>query len=386
MAARGHEVIAIGMHGSTTLPGVKSVVYTPSQASTAGVHPWVEDFESKIIRGEAVANVSLRLKSDGFVPDVICAHPGWGESLFLRDVWPYAKQLLYLEYYYHAVGADVGFDLEFPEDDFSTLARLRSKNAHHLLALETMDAGISPTLWQRDQIPLQFRDGVEVIHDGIDADLIRPNPAASLQSAAADLRLGVDDEVITFVSRSLEPCRGFHVFMRALPEILRRRPKARVLIVGSEAKGYGRLPSESVSWKKKLLDEVGSELDSDRVHFLGLVPHHVLIAIFQISTVHVYLTYPFVLSWSLLEAMSAGCLVVGSRTPPVQEVITHGHNGLLVEFFDVSGLSEAVCTALACRSDYVDIKKEARSTVVNRFDLKSICLPKQVALVEAQQR
>lgn len=383
LAKRGHEMVALTMNKPAVQTGATVVVYGLKRGTTLGVHPWAEEFETKVLRGEAAAEAALQIKAQGFSPDVICAHPGWGESLFLKDVWPHAKQLSYLEYYYHFIGADVNFDPEFPEMDLATAARLRTKNAHNLLALETMDCGISPTYWQKAQFPTWARDRIAVVHDGVDTNMIAPNPAALIRSESTGLTFCPDDEILTFVNRNLEPCRGFHTFMRALPEIQRRRPRARVLIVGGEETGYGKPALNGLTWKQVYLQEVGSQLDLSRIYFLGQVPYQIFIALLQISTVHVYLTYPFVLSWSLLEAMSAGCLVVGSRTPPVEEVITHGSNGLLVDFFDFKALAETVSEALADRKAFLNVRQAARQSVIDGYDLHRVCLPRQIELVES---
>lgn len=360
---------------------METIRYTLTRGNTLGIHPLVHDFESKVIRGEAAAYAARQLKKEGYFPDVIYGHPGWGETLFLKDIWPNAKLLAYCEFYYNFRGADSNFDPEFPEDE-QAAARLTTKNPVHLLASEAMDLGISPTQWQRAQYPQWAQNKISVIHDGIDTDSLIPNPKASIRSSQNGLAFNAEDEIITYVNRNLEPCRGFHVFMRSLPDILRRRPMAQVLIIGGEDAGYGQKAPGGSTWKQFILNEVGGELDPSRVHFLGKVPYQLYQTVLQLSTVHVYLTYPFVLSWSMLEAMSTGCLLVGSATPPVQEVITHGKNGLLVDFFDVKGLANTICEALIHRHDYTSLRAAARTTAIGRFDLKQVCLPQQLKLVE----
>ena len=258
--------------------------------------------------------------------------------------------------------------------------QLRTRNAINLLGLDAVDWGQSPTEWQRSQYPQPYRDRITVVHEGVDTTLVKPDATARLWLSSGRC-LSRADEIVTYCARDLEPYRGFHVFIRALPEVLAQRPRAQVLIVGGDGVSYGRRPEQASTYPAQLLAELDGRLDLRRVHFLGRLPYQQYLAVLQISTVHVYLTYPFVLSWSLLEAMAAGCLVIGSRTPPVEEVMTDQDNGLLVDFFDVDGLSERVCSVLADRGATAPIREAARNTVVSQFDLKTACLPAHLALI-----
>lgn len=384
MAARGHEVMAMRQGAPREqFPGVTIVHYRLERRNTPGIHPWALPFESKVVHAEAAGRAALALKAEGFTPDLIYVHPSWGESLGLRDVWPSARIVSFCEFHYHSHGADTNFDPEFGPPDWAADVRVRIKNAAHHLAMEISDHGISPTEWQRAQYPEWFRRHISVVHDGIDTAIAKPNPLARLGLRDRDVDLCAGDEIVTFVSRTLEPYRGYHIFMRALPEILRRRPRARVLIVGGNDGGYGAAPPAGTSWRQRFLDEaVAAGLDLSRVHFLGRIPYQAYLSVLQLSAVHVYLTYPFVLSWSLLEAMSAGCFVVGSNTPPVVEVMQHGYNGWLVDFFDVAALVDAVSEGLACADERKPMRQAARQTIVDRYDLHGICLPRQIELLE----
>lgn len=384
LADLGHEVVALGVRkAQPRLPGVRHVYHTPAAAKGAGAVPQaLEEYAVKLARGESAAQAMQALAHDGFEPDVVFAHPGWGEALFARDQFPRARHLMYAEYYYGAAGGDTGFDPEFSSQDLLSMRmRTRIKNMHLLQAMEASDAGLSPTQFQCAQHPGLFRERITVVHDGIDTARFRPDATAAVSLRAADVVLRAGDEVVTFVARELEPYRGYHIFMRALPRLLATRPNARVVIVGGDGVGYGAAPPSGKSWKQIFLDEVGSGLDLRRVHFVGRVPHEVLTQLLQVSAAHVYLTYPFVLSWSLLEAMSMGCLVIGSRTAPLQEVIQHGHNGLLVDFFDPQALADTVADALQTRAQHVALRQAARESTVARYDLQSICLPKLVDFV-----
>ena len=380
LAGLGHEVVALGI-SVREIPGVRCLRYTVAAPERSAAMAVARDFETQLARGQACADAMERLRSEGFVPDVIVAHPGWGEALFCKDVWPGARLLIFAEFYYSTDGADVGFDPEFGAPNLLGQRRLRLKNTVHLHAMAAADGGYTPTAWQQQQIPLPFRSNFEVIFDGIDTPLVRPDAGASIQLSRGPVSLRPGDEVLTFVNRNLEPYRGFHVFMRALPEILRRRPNARCVIVGGDDVSYGSKPRSGKHWREVLLAEVGADLPIDRVHFLGRVPYRDYLRILQVSACHVYLTYPFVLSWSCLEAMSAGCVVVGSRTAPVQEIIRHGENGLLVDFFDRQALADQVVGVLAQPGRYRALTVQARQTVVERYDLRSICLPRQLQLI-----
>ena len=284
--------------------------------------------ESKTLRAEACWRAMLSLKAQGFEPDVVLAHPGWGEPLFTKQVWPKAVLALYAEFFYQAQGADMGFDPEFAVADAQADAcRLQMKNLNHLAHLEQADAAISPTRWQADTFPERWRDRIFVSHDGIDTDALSPNPEVSFELHGGARPLTTEDEVVTFVSRQLEPYRGFHMFMRALPELLRVRPQAHVLVVGDEDNGYGAEAPPGKTWRQVFTQEVRASIpdrDWSRVHFLGRLDRDRFTRLLQVSRVHVYLSYPFVLSWSLLEAMSVGAAIVarprararGSRQRP----------------------------------------------------------------------
>lgn len=303
--------------------------------------------------------------------------------LFLKDVWPQAKLLGYFEFYYHPQGADCGFDPEFSSVSLQDAMRIRAKNASQLLALEQADLGLSPTQWQWSTFPSVYQDKISVIHDGIDTVRVKPDAAVKMQFARNNLTLlTVRDEVITFVSRNLEPCRGYHRFVRSLPEIMARRPRAHVVIVGGDEVSYSAPPAGGQTYRQQFLEEVKNRIDVSRIHFLGKIPYSDFIRVLQLSSVHVYLTYPFVLSWSMLEAMAAQALVVGSATAPVTEVVRHGENGLLVDFFSSEELVNAVCEVLEHPDQMLEIRQQARRTIVERFDLQRICLPRQIKLIE----
>lgn len=379
-ASGKHEIIGVGQHRRADIPGVRTILYKPSRAVRTDAHHYLRTTENAVLNGQAVLRVCMDLRSKGFRPDVILGHAGWGETLYLKDVYPDVPLIGYFEFFYRAVGADVGFDPEYPAS-FDDNLRIRTWNMPHLLALDGADLGQTPTAWQRDQIPLHYHDLVKVIHEGIDTGTIRPNAQAVLEIKEKGLLLDRSKQVITYVARNLEPYRGFHIFMRALPRILRQHPDAHVVIVGGDEVSYGRRLPNNESYRQKLLAEVGSDIDAARVHFLGRVAYSTFLKVLQVSSAHVYLTYPFVLSWSMLEAMAAGCLVIGSRTPPVMEVINDREHGLLVDFFSTEQIADAVAEALDQPKNMQLLRQNARQRVIEQYDLHSVCLPQQLRLI-----
>ncbi len=385
LIAQGHQVATLTINPDlgAEWQGVQVFKYQPARGSTPNIHPWVIDFETKIIRGEAAFRAACNLNQLGYRPDLIIAHPGWGESLFLKEVWPKVKLAIYCEFYYILNNGDVDFDPEFYDPDPGEACRLQIKNINNLIHFPLADAGLSPTWWQASTFPPPFREQITVIHDGIDTQAITPNPGITI-TLDTGLTLSREDEVITYVSRNLEPYRGFHIFMRALPRLLRERPKARVLIIGHHDVSYGARPAYGRTWKQILIDEISPRInpeDWSRVHFLGSLTYPHFIAVLQLSRVHVYLTYPFVLGWSLLEAMSAGCAIVASDTQPLHEAIKHDETGRLVDFFDIHGLVDDITLLLDDPALRQRLGANARDFARAHYDLRSVCLPRQLAWV-----
>jgi len=384
MQRRRHECHALTDAGNTRTSAISTLRYRHDPAPVdAAATRLGRNYTLMSDRGVTVARAALTLREKhGYVPDVIFGHSGWGETLFLKEVWPEAKLLVYAEFYYKGRGADVGFDPEFNPPAFDQVMIAQGRTAHLGQALVHADAGLSPTRWQASTYPSSLRGMIEVIFDGVDTDVMTPNPSATV-SLPGGPTFAAGDEVVTFVNRNLEPYRGYHTFLRALPAVLDARPKAHAVIIGGDEVSYGSAPSGAKGWKDVILNEVRDRLDLSRVHFIGKVPYPEFVSLMQVSRVHAYLTYPFVLSWSMLEAMSAGALVVGSRTAPVEEVIRDGVNGLLVDFFDVPAWSDRLTRCLADPEAYAPLRVAARRTILENYDLRGICLPRMIDFVES---
>jgi len=386
MQRRGHDVRAITDATNDKTSDIRTLRYTHKpQPVEPKIARLGRNFTVMSDRGVTVARFCQKLRAEGYVPDVIYGHSGWGETLFLKEVWPEAKLLVYAEFYYRGHGADTGFDAEFQVAGFDQVMIAQSRAAYLAQALAHADRGVTPTHWQASTHPPALRRQLEVIFDGVDCDRLAPNPAAQF-ILPTGLVLRPGDEVLTFINRNLEPYRGYHIFLRALPAVLAARPEAQVVIVGGDEVSYGQAPNAGGTWKDVILNEVRDRLDLARVHFTGRMPYDRLVDLIHVARVHAYLTYPFVLSWSMVEALAAGALVVGSNTPPVAEVITDGVNGRLVDFFDVAGWSATLTDALARPAAHDAMRKAARELARARHDLRSVCLPDQVRLLTRLQQ
>ncbi len=382
-AQKGHQIVALGIEQlSEAIPkGVTYLRYGIRRTSSTDLLPLVRDIETKTIRGEACAEAAHRLREQGFRPDLICGHPGWGEMLFLRDLWPTTPILTYQEFFYRTRGFDSDFDPELQgELDWRHAARVRLKMANPLLNLETSSWSVTPTYFQRSSFPASWQARISVIHDGVDTQKACPNSKLDPLTLPDGTELRPGDPIVTFVNRRVEPYRGCHTMIRAIPSLQQLAPQARLVIVGeTQGASYGAVCGEG-EWKDRFLGEIDGRYDPSRVHFTGKLPYPRFLHLLQLSAAHVYLTYPFVLSWSLLEAMACGCAVVGSATAPVQEVIDSGRNGLLVDFFDPGALALAVTNLLQDRPLARRLGEAARATAVSHYSLER-CLPRQLSLM-----
>lgn len=385
LQSRGDKISVISAKRKKTISnGINYHTYEINRGNGTGVHPLALETESKVLRAAAVAEVADKLRKSNYQPDLILAHPGWGEAMFLADIWPETPQLHYIEFFYRSPGTDTDFPDRYSlTQTWQEMARGRMKNAAVLLNLQAMSWGITPTGFQQSTLPLWARNCTSVIHDGIDTNWASPNKNSSI-NLSNGICLTSKDEIISFVNRSFEPYRGIHIFIESLKTVLRERPNAQVLMVGEDTPkvSYGAHRQDGKGWLSHLKDEIGDQIDWSRVHAIGKIEHSLLREIYRITRVHVYLTYPFVLSWSMLEAMSCGALIIASETSPVQEVISNEQNGILVNFHSPDKLAEKIIDALAKPEKYLHIRKNARITIKDKYELKG-CIVKQLSLIDA---
>ncbi|MGB0749253.1 MAG: glycosyltransferase family 4 protein [Magnetospiraceae bacterium] len=377
-ANKKNNVVFITKRKEIEIPGVRKIVYDLHREPSQKIHHYLGMAEKGILYGQQVARELLKLSQQGFRPDIIVGHPGWGEMLYVKEVFPNVPVLAFFEFYYRARGSDVGFE---PNDqpNLNDLCRIRTKNIVNDISLGIADAGVSPTLWQYEQLPAEFRYKVSVIFDGIDSDAAKPNPEAVFgHPRMGNLTLSAKDKVVTYVTRNFEPYRGFQWYMRALEILCKRHPDVQFVLVGADEVSYGKRPPKGQTYRQQMLAQL--DLDRSRVHFVGMLPYEEYLKVLQISSCHVYLTYPFVLSWSLMESLSAGCLVVGSRTAPVEEMITDGENGLLVDFFDSQAIAARVTEVLENQEGLAPIREMARKFILDQYSLDK-CLPQHHTLI-----
>ncbi|WIY27833.1 glycosyltransferase family 4 protein [Parasedimentitalea psychrophila] len=385
LAASGdHELVFLTQRrDAPAIKGVRTELYSPHHRPAKDAYGLSKTWEEASGVGFGAAMAAQALERDaGFKPDIVLGHTGWGELLFFKEIWPDVPLLGFFEYFYRAKGGPVGFD---PEELVSehTPFLMAARNTVPHANIQSVDLGHVPTQWQKHTFPDSFHPKFYSCHDGIRTDQLLANPDVRLGLGRLEQPLSRDDEVFTYMARNLERTRGFHIFMRALPKILAARPNARVLIIGGNAASYGRKSGHQGGLRGEMEAEVGGDLDWDRVHFLGQVPYEKFCQVVQLSRCHIYLTMPFVLSWSLLEAMSMQATVVASDVAPVREAITHGETGLLVDFFDCQALADQVIDVLAQPQKYAHMGAAARAHVVAHYDFLSHCLPRHISRINS---
>jgi glycosyltransferase involved in cell wall biosynthesis len=368
---RGDRVAAIGGKTARPRPGVDFRRWSTPRGTTQGIFDPATRAEADMIRGVAAAQAAAQLKRDGFTPDVIIGHPGWGETIFLKEIWPDARLILFGEMLYRSHGGDLNFDPEFGGEDLGRNMRAHAKNASQLLAFAYADRIVCPTPFQASSFPASLQGMIRVIHEGVDMSHAQRRPEARIKLPDGRT-IDRQTPVISFVNRTFEPLRGFHIFMRALPDFLAACPEAEVLMIGQPAlAGYGGQSPNGKDWKSWILDELGDRIDPSRVHWMGKVPHSVLIDAFSIARAHVYYTYPFVLSWSLVEAMATEVPIIASDTGPVRDAITDGVEALLLPFFDVAALSAALTRAVREPETMAGMAEAARKRALAEYDQQS---------------
>ncbi len=358
-AAREHEILFLTDENNNAISGVRKLVYRLGREPCKDAHRNVREIEPALIRAEAVARAATQLRGLGFQPDIIIGHHGWGEMLDLCDVWPGTPMLGYFEFFYHTDGLDVGFDPEFPIAP-QMLSNIRAKNTVNLLALNLSGHGQTPTRFQHATYPDWARSRISIVPEGADLALCAPDLAvARAPFSIKDVTVTPGEKLVTFVARDLEPYRGYHVMMRALPHLMQARRDVRVILVGGDGVSYGAKLANG-TWRDYFFNEVKDRLDTSRVHLLGRIDYGDYRRLLQRSDAHVYLTYPFVASWSLREALASGCAVIGSDTEPVREFIRDGDNGLLVPFHEPARLAEGVLSVLEDRALAERLRANAR--------------------------
>ena len=376
-----NEVVFAAMNENPgwDIPGVRKAVFVPEATMFPEGHAINSKFWDASCRASGALRLAVELRRQGFVPDIICGHSGWGPTMYLRDVFPEAAFVGYFEWFYDAASAD----MRFSGKPLSLGARMevRSNNIPILMDLASCTHGICPTRWQLEQFPLEFRSKISVIHDGVDTDYFSPDSAARMVLPGLDLSGAT--EIVTYATRGMEPYRGFPQFLEAAVEVVKQRPGCHVVIGGNDSSHYGPPPEPGKTWKEVLVERL--QPDPERIHFVGPLPYGHYRTLLRASTVHVYLTRPFVLSWSFLEALSCGCLVVASDTEPVREVASDGHNALFTDMRSPGAIAGRITEALENRSNLDGIRKQARQSVLDRYDVRKV-LPLQLDVLRRVTR
>ena len=366
-ASGRHDVVFITEPNPNEIPGVRKVPYARPVLDTSETHIAARELDNGVKRAEAVFKTGFGLRHLGYKPDIIIGHHGWGEMLNLRDLWPDAAMLGYFEFYYQHDRADVGYDPEFPAEPLD-YPRIRAKNAINHIALNLGGAGQCPTEWQLSTYPDWARPKIDLLWEGVDLETCSPDPATHKKTLKiGDMTIRPADKLVTYVSRDLEPYRGFHTMMRTLPDLMRARKDIKVVMIGGDGISYGSGPSGGGTWRERMMQEVGKDIDMNRVVFPGRVAYSTYLAALRRSDAHVYLTYPFVASWSLREALAIGCAVIGGDTQTVSEFIAHGENGLLTPTLEPHTLARTILGLLEDKPLNRKLRENARAYAVRRL-------------------
>lgn len=374
-----NEIVFITKPNKVSLAGVKKIDYKLTRQPKAESHRYLISMEKAVYQAQEVWRVCNQLRQQGFEPDILCAHPGWGDCLFLRDFYPDIPFVYYMEFYYHSVGSDSNFLNGDSTIDLDEQAQIRIRNSLHLMNLEACDYAITPTHFQANQHPKEFLSKFSILHEGADTELIQPKEKADLKLPSGKV-ISSKTPLITYVTRNIEPYRGFPTFIKAVEVLMKQRPDLEVIVIGGEATGYGKAAPKGTSHKEMAME--GLNFDSSRLHFLGKVPYPYYLDVLAASSLHIYLTVPFVLSWSLIEAMASGCCIISSDTEPVKEVIQHDQNGLLCDFFDHEQLVKLSNELLDDPERNAELRQQARKTIENSYALKDL-LPLHLEFLEA---
>jgi glycosyltransferase involved in cell wall biosynthesis len=375
----GNEITFITEQQEDRIAGVEKLVYELPATGTSP-HPFLGKAELSVLHSYAAAEAANALKRRGYVPDVVYGYAGaWSNALFARDVFPDTPLLGYFEWFVESRGGEYNFDPAYMLNSDQEYA-VRCSNMANWVLLHACSRGVSPTEWQRSRFPREFQRKIEVIFDGVDTEYYKPDAAAVFTVPATGASFSTADEVVTYATRGMEPMRGFHKFMEAAALIQQRRPRCHIVVAGSDGAWYSKGAEGNRSHKDVVLERL--PFDRDRLHFTGWLDRDRYRQLLRVSTAHVYLTRPYVLSWSAMEALATGCLVVGSDTPPVTEMIRHGDTGLLADFFSPEDIAAKVCGALANREDMRAVRANARALICERYSLP-VVLPRQAALLKS---
>lgn len=369
---KNNQVVYLTNRKDFQIQGITKVIYEVAREVKPETHNYMRFYEESILHGQGALREALKLRAQGFMPDVIIGH-SWGQSMFIKDVYPEVPYIAHIEWFYNAENSDVDF---ISEPDIDAKARTRVKNSHILVDLYSCDKVITPTKWQLAQIPKDYHNKASVIHEGVDTEFFKPDENVAFK--LPEITLTRENEVITYATRGMEPYRGFPQFMEAAAIIQKRRPNCHIVIAGEDRVCYGPKLPEGKTFKGVMLEKL--DFDLSRIHFTGSLPYSEYVKLLQVSSVNIYLTYPFVLSWSMLETMSCGGLVLASGTPPVKEVIEDNFNGILFDFFKPQEIVDKVDEILENREKFDYLRINARKTIVENYDLRKM-LQKQIDLI-----
>ena len=374
-ANKGWDVTFATQREGVSHNKIRILRFTDHRETTKGIHHYVAGTERAVITGQGFVRLAVQMRRQGYVPDIVVAHSGWGPGIFAKDVWPETLYVPYVEWWYRAPAVDAT-PHDKQGDPLDQAARTRVRNAPSWLDFTSADAVIAPTEFQRSTFPDDLAAKITVLPDGMDTTLHSPGPRDP--AMLAEYGVPEDAEILTYIARGMEPARGFPEMMGALQTLMKSRPRLHAFIVGEDRIAYGA--RDAGSWKERLLKEL--DLDTARLHFTGLVSRKRMVEILRAGNVHLYVSAPFVLSWSFLDAMASGALIVAHDTPPVREFMSHEKEGLLTDMYDPAALVAAIGRALDEGPALAPLRDAARAAMLSRMDAESVAYPAKVAFFE----
>jgi len=372
-----HENVSLAFitsHQTAEMDGVKIMRFEQPNTKPKEMIHYLGTLNRDLEGAREVTKQAIELARSGFVPDAVVGHIGWCGLVFMKDVFPDTKLIGYAEWYYRWQNSWENFAEQ--KVSLDQKAKIRMLNASSVIGLESLDVGVTPTHWQRSVFPAIHQRNMQVIHEGIDTHVCQPKERTALNVPGCRLPEGA--KVVSYIARAMEPARGFFSYMETVEKLCKLDPELQFVVVGRPRAAYSTGTGDGPSYRDQAMQKY--DCDWSRVHFCGKLVYDDYLQVLRNTSVHIHLSMPLFLSWSLLEAMACGCTIIGSSNAPVNEVIQHNENGYLAPFFDSDEIASQTLTLLKDRALATRLGQAARQTVIQDYEVKK-CTEKWKSLI-----